>query len=502
MSDEQPISDESSAALIERIRRLERASRALDPGSGRRKTLRNAVMASSERHLRKLHGQKGYVAGPDQGAGVLSLPIARAGHDLADVIALYEREVVQPGAHPSAPSHLAYIPGSSLYHSALADFLAAISNKYSSIFFSSPGAARLENMMVRWVADLVGYPESALGSIVSGGSIANLTAIVTARDARDVRSGDVPRAVVYLTTQTHHCIQKSLRIAGLGEVQLRYVATDARHRMRPDALATLISEDRARGLLPWMIVATAGSTDVGAVDPLEDIGDVAEREGCWYHVDAAYGGFFLLTDEGRRLLKGIERSHSVVLDPHKSLFMPWGAGVVIVRDGRALMESHGTSGHYMQDALRDDSEISPADLSPELTKPFRGLRMWLPLMLLGTQPFADALEEKLLLARYFRGEVAKLGFEVGPAPELSVVTYRWAPQGMPLEETDALNQRIIEGTHADGRVFLSSTMLDGRFTLRMVALSFRTHKRNIDMALRVLHEQLVRIGLVERPAAQ
>ncbi len=459
-------------------------------------------MASSERHLRKLHGQKGYVAGPDQGAGVLSLPIARAGHDLADVIALYEREVVQPGAHPSAPSHLAYIPGSSLYHSALADFLAAISNKYSSIFFSSPGAARLENMMVRWVADLVGYPESALGSIVSGGSIANLTAIVTARDARDVRSGDVPRAVVYLTTQTHHCIQKSLRIAGLGEVQLRYVATDARHRMRPDALATLISEDRARGLLPWMIVATAGSTDVGAVDPLEDIGDVAEREGCWYHVDAAYGGFFLLTDEGRRLLKGIERSHSVVLDPHKSLFMPWGAGVVIVRDGRALMESHGTSGHYMQDALRDDSEISPADLSPELTKPFRGLRMWLPLMLLGTQPFADALEEKLLLARYFRGEVAKLGFEVGPAPELSVVTYRWAPQGMPLEETDALNQRIIEGTHADGRVFLSSTMLDGRFTLRMVALSFRTHKRNIDMALRVLHEQLVRIGLVERPAAQ
>src|SRR5258708_32504980 len=138
-------------------------------------------MASSERHLRKLHGQKGYVAGPDQGAGVLSLPIARAGHDLADVIALYEREVVQPGAHPSAPSHLAYIPGSSLYHSALADFLAAISNKYSSIFFSSPGAARLENMMVRWVPDLVGYPESALGSIVTGASIANLAASATPR---------------------------------------------------------------------------------------------------------------------------------------------------------------------------------------------------------------------------------------------------------------------------------------------------------------------------------
>src|SRR5258708_28345055 len=258
-------------------------------------------------------------------------------------------------------------------------------------------------------------------------------------------------------------MQKALRIAGLGEVQLRYVATDARHRLRPDALATLISEDRARGLLPWMIVATAGSTDVGAVDPLEDIGDVAEREGCWYHVDAAYGGFFLLADEGCRLLKGIERSHSVVLDPHKSLFMPWGAGVVIVRDGRALMESHGTSGHYMQDALRDDSEISPADLSPELTKPFRGLRMWLPLMLLGTQPFADALEEKLLLARYFRGEVAKLGFEVGPAPELSVVTYRWAPQGMPLATPDALNHPTLKRTPPTAPSFPSSTLLHGRF---------------------------------------
>src|SRR5260221_7910521 len=167
--------------------------------------------------------------------------------------------------------------------------------------------------------------------------------------------------------------------------------------MRRDALATNISDDRAHGLLPWMIVATAGSTDVGAVDPLEDIGDVAEREGCWYHVDAAYGGFFLLTAEGRRLLKGIERSHSVVLDPHKSLFMPWGAGVVIVRDGRALVESHGTSGHYMQDALRADSQISPDELAPGVTDPLRGHRLWLPLMLLCTQPFADALEEKLLL---------------------------------------------------------------------------------------------------------
>ncbi len=192
----------SDAELTERIRQLERASRALDPGAGRRRKLRNAVMASSERHIRKLMWMKGYEADTEQGAGLRAMGVNGNGHDLDDVIELLEREVVRPGAHPSAATLLAYIPGSSLYHAALADFLGSVSNKYSTVFFSSPGGARVENMMVRWVADLLGYPESALGYISSGGSMANLTAIVTARDARGIRSAQVPSAVVYLTSQT------------------------------------------------------------------------------------------------------------------------------------------------------------------------------------------------------------------------------------------------------------------------------------------------------------
>jgi glutamate/tyrosine decarboxylase-like PLP-dependent enzyme len=344
-------------------------------------------------------------------------------------------------------------------------------------------------MMVRWVGDLIGYPDTALGYIASGGSMANLTAVVTARDAKDIRASKVEKAVVYLTSQTHHCVQKALRIAGLGEAPVRYVDMDERYRMRADALASAISIDRASGLEPWLIVASAGSTDVGAVDPLDAIADVAQREGCWYHIDAAYGGFFMLTERGRELLKGIERSDSAVLDPHKGLFLPWGSGVVVVREGKHLEASHNYTGHYMQDTRNARDEVSPADISPELSRPFRGLRMWLPLMLIGTKPFTAALEEKLLLARYFRDEVAALGFEVGPEPELTVVTYRWAPAGLSLEATNELNRRIIDGTHRDGRVFLSSTMIDGKFTLRMIALSFRTHKRTIDLALRVLKEQ-------------
>src|SRR6185295_17912081 len=193
-------------------------------------------------------------------------------------------------------------PGGGLYHSALGDYLGAVSNKYAGIFFTGPGPVRMENMLLRWVADLVGYPATSGGNIASGGSIANLTAITTARDAHGLKGADFARSAVYMTSQAHHCIEKALRIAGLGEVQVRHVAIDAGYRMRPDALAKAIAADRAHGIKPWLVIAAAGTTDTGAVDPLPAIAEIAAREGCWFHVDAAYGGFFLLTEHGRRAL--------------------------------------------------------------------------------------------------------------------------------------------------------------------------------------------------------
>jgi glutamate/tyrosine decarboxylase-like PLP-dependent enzyme len=446
-------------------------------------------MASSERFLRKIGMSKGYIETQGKGAGLLQVPISEHGIPLDQAIELIECEVVRPGGTTASGGHLAYIPGGGLYHSALGDYLAAVSNKYAGVFFAGPGAVRMENMLVRWVADLVGYPASAGGHIASGGSLATLSAIATARDARGLRGADYASSVVYLTSQAHHCIEKALRLAGMAEAPVRRVVMDERFRMRPDALAEAIAADRAAGLRPWLVLAAAGTTDTGAVDPLDAIADIAAREGCWFHVDAAYGGFFLLTEHGRALLRGIERSDSAVLDPHKGLFLPYGSGMVVVRDTRTLAATHDYTGHYMQDAEREEGDTSPADLSPELSKHFRGLRMWLPLILLGIRPFRAALEEKLLLARYFRGEVARLGFEVGPPPDLSVVTYRWAPPGMSLDRVNRINHRIVDGSRRDGRVFLSSTMLDGRFTLRLAVLSFRTHRRTVDLALRVLAEQ-------------
>jgi glutamate/tyrosine decarboxylase-like PLP-dependent enzyme len=484
----------SDDELLERLRKLEREARPLAPGAGRRRRLRDAVIASSERFLRRIESLKGFDDVEDRGIGLLDAPISPHGIPLREAIELIERDVVRPGAGTASGQHLAYIPGGGIYHSALGDYLAAVGNKYSGIFFTGPGPVRMENLLIRWVADLVGYPAGAAGNIASGGSIANLTAVATARHAHGLRAAHYPSAVVYLTTQAHHCIEKALRIAGMGEAPIRRVAMDPGHRMRPEALAEAIAADRAAGLKPWLIVGSAGTTDTGAVDPLDAIASVAQREHCWFHVDAAYGGFFLLTDHGRTVLRGIERSDSAVLDPHKGLFLPYGSGVLVVRDAKPLLASHDYSGNYMQDAVREPSEISPADASPELSKHFRGLRMWLPLMLVGTRPFTAALEEKLLLARYFHREIQRAGYEAGPEPDLSIVTYRWAPPGASLERTDAMNRAIIEGTRRDGRVFLSSTMLDGRFTLRLAALAFRTHRRTIDLAVRVLREQAAAVG--------
>lgn len=481
--------NDDSEELRQRIRELEAEGRCLEPDAVGREELRDAVVAASERYLGAIGTGPAFDERGEQGIGLLETPISESGIPFERAVGILEEHVIRPGGHPASGAHLAYLTGGGMYHAALADYLVAVCNKYAGIFFTGPGPVRMENRVVRWVADLVGYPASAGGSILSGGSLANLTAIIAARDAHRLRGADYASAVVYLTSQTHHAVHKAVRIAGLGEAPVREIALDERLRMRPEALAETIAADRAQGLKPWLVVATAGTTDAGAVDPLDDLATIAQREGCWFHVDAAYGGFFLLTEHGRRVLAGIERSDSAVLDPHKSLFLPWGAGIVVARDVSTLTAAFAETGHYLQDA-EDLGEVSPADVSPELTKPFRALRMWLPLIHLGVRPFRDALEEKLLLARYFRHEVEALGFEVGPPPDLSVVTYRWAPPGTTPEQADRLTQAILDGVRRDGRVFLSSTRIDGRFTLRMAALAHRTHLSTIDTALEVLGEQV------------
>jgi aromatic-L-amino-acid/L-tryptophan decarboxylase len=470
--------------LVAGIRRLEPVSRRLDPGPEERRPFRDAALDYGESFLAGLDQAKAYRADASAARTLRDLPIGEEPARPGTLLALLGRAVDGPGINPASGGHLGYIPGGGLYYAAVGDYLAALTNRYAGVRFASPGATEMEDLLLAWMAGLVGYPGSSGGYLASGGSLANLAAIVTARHARGLKARDYARAVVYLTRHAHHCVDKALRVAGMGESVRRYVAMDGGYRMRADALDSAVAEDRAAGLVPWLVVASAGTTDVGAIDPLPAIADVCDREGLWLHVDAAYGGFFALVDEVRPRLAGIERSDSVVLDPHKGLFLPYGTGAVLVRDRRAMFEAHAYEAAYMQDALTSDAldALSPADLSPELSRHFRGLRLWLPLQLHGLAPFRACLEEKLLLTRYFHRRVAELGYETGPAPELSVATFRWSAADDPEEANRAILSRI----HDDGRVFISSTRLDGRFTLRLAALAFRTRLSTVDTLLDLL----------------
>ncbi|MEZ6015596.1 MAG: pyridoxal-dependent decarboxylase [Planctomycetota bacterium] len=474
-------------SLTDRITALEATARALEEAPEVRREWTRDVVGFAHEVLDGLEARKAWDTAGGAREALLALGVPEHPTTLAHALQLVRDEVDGPGLQPASGGHLGYIPGGGVFPGALGDFIAAVTNRYAGVRYAGPGAVAVENLMLRWLRDALGLPEGAHGTLTSGGSIATLVAFCAARDGRNVRARDVERTVVYMTRQAHHCVKKSLAIAGLAECVQRAVPIDARYRMDVDALRAMVREDRAQGRAPFMVVGTAGTTDTGAMDPLDALADVAAGEGLWYHVDAAYGGAFVLVDELRPIFRGIERADSIVVDPHKGLFLPYGTGAVLVRDARHLAPSHAHRGAYLQDVTDVLDEPSPADLSPELTRHFRGLRMWLPLVLHGVARFRAALLEKHLLARYFRERVAALGFEVGPEPDLSVVLFRWAHRGAGADAgADERNRALLGAVLDDGRVFLSSTTIDGVFWLRVAVLCFRTHRDRVDHLLGVL----------------
>ncbi|HEY5776186.1 MAG TPA: aminotransferase class V-fold PLP-dependent enzyme [Xanthomonadales bacterium] len=469
--------------MLNKIKRLEQESAALEPPALQREKMTRQAVGYAEAFLNRLPVAKTFE--PDKGRSrVLEQAFSESAGDFPALLETLQTAVNFEGINPASGGHMGYIPGGGIYPSAWGDFLADITNCYSGVSFASPGGAKMERQLVQWMAALVGYPASAGGDLTSGGSMANLTAIIAARETMGVRARDVEGSCIYTTADSHHCIDKAIRAAGLADCKKRLVPMDDRYRMDVAALRQLILEDKAAGLRPWLIIASAGTTDTGAVDPVEAIAQVATQHDLWLHVDAAYGGFFLLCEEGREVLRGLDKAHSIVLDPHKGMFLPYGSGAVLVRDEQWLARSQAYQADYMQDARMSSGHYSPADLSLELTRPFRGLRFWLPLKLFGLTPFRAALAEKIWLARYFHEQLGQTpGWETGPYPELSVVTYRFVPKNA---DTDNFNRQLVEAVQADGKVFISSTLINGQFFLRLAVLHFRTHLTQVDYLLGLL----------------
>jgi len=422
------------------------------------------------------------VSGGEQLARLMAEGMPEQATPFADLLDLLFHRLVPKSYNTASPGYLAYIPGGGLFHAAVADLIADSVNRYVTVWAAAPALAQLEANVLRWFADMIGYPREAQGVLTTGGSMASFTALVTAR--RERLPKDFLSGTLYASDQVHHSVIKAALLAGFPEENVRAIPVDGHFRIRPGALRTRIADDRRLGLSPFFIVASAGTTNTGAVDDLEKLADVAREERLWLHVDAAYGGFFMLTERGQKAMRGMERADSVTLDPHKALFLPYGTGSLLVRDGAALRRAHTVNADYMPPMQADPDLVDFCLLSPELSRDFRGLRVWLPFKLHGAGAFRRSLDEKLDLAQWVTGELRQIpGMEIVAAPQLSLVAFRLVRAGLDPDQLNDLNRRLLEKVNARQRVFLTATTLGGRFVLRICVLSFRTHLDRMRMAV-------------------
>jgi aromatic-L-amino-acid decarboxylase len=456
--------------------------------------MRDMVEAALDRvvdHLGSLDAQR---AGYDEDPASVARAFREAhppeeGASLEALLAELFDGALPPSLNTPHPGYLAYIPGGGIFPAAVADLIADAVNRYVGTWFAAPALTQIEANVVEWLCRIVGYPDPAFGVLTTGGSMANQTAITTAR--RELLGEDTRGAVLYVSDQAHHSLAKSAVLSGFPAENVRSVPTDEAYRLRPDALETAIEEDRAAGRRPFLVVANVGSTNTGAVDPLPAIADVAERDDLWLHADACYGGFFVLTERGRERLAGLDRADTITLDPHKGLFLPYGTGAVLAREGAALKRAHQVTADYIPDPDDGHEVVDFSQHSPELSRDFRGLRVWLPLKLHGLQAFRDNLDEKLGLARQAADGIQAMdGVRLVAEPQLSTLAFRAEPDGIGDEALDRVNRAWLDRVNELGRVHLSGTTLDDRFTLRISVLSFRTHEDDIRRCLEDLETTL------------
>jgi aromatic-L-amino-acid decarboxylase len=458
------------------------SSRSLEPDLDEFDAMTRACVAFVRDHLASLADRP---ASDTEDAGSLRASFREPPPERGEPIdALLARlgPAIAKSFNTAGPGYLAFIPGGGLYAAALADYIALATNRYVGVAKAAPVLADIESTTIRWLAMVMGYGASSGGVLTSGGSMSNLVAIVTARESRC--GEDFSNATIYTSRETHHSVHKAARCAGFPASAVRALATDSRLRLDVSSLERTIREDRAQGKRPMLVVANAGTTNTGAIDPIAEIASLARAHGMWTHVDAAYGGPFRLVPSCARSLGPLAECESITLDPHKGLFLPYGTGCLLVKDAAALRRAHSAGAAYLNDVASDDDAVNFADLSPELSREFRGLRLWLPLKLYGLAAFRAQLEEKLALARYVYDELARDDtFEMRTPPELSIVAFRLRGRD------DRANAMLLNRVNARKRVFLSSTTIDGKLTLRVAIVSFRTHEDRVREAVQAIREE-------------
>jgi aromatic-L-amino-acid/L-tryptophan decarboxylase len=377
------------------------------------------------------------------------------------------------------PGYLAYIPGGGLYPAALADFIADTTNRYTGVWQAAPALVQLEANALDWLREWMDFPPDARGLFTTGGSMAMFNAIVCARER--YLGPEIRRGVLYTSDQAHHSVLKSAKLAGIMPDRVRAIETDDRFKVRLDRLADAIAADRGAGLTPFAVVSTAGTTNTGAVDPLDAIADLCAHESLWHHIDGAYGAFFYLCRDLRDTLNGLARADSLTLDPHKGMFLPYGTGALLVRDGSALRAAHEATAPYLPAMPHPEDFYDPSQHSPELSRGFPGLRVWLAVKLYGSAAFRSVIEEKRALTLdAFRRVSALPHVVIDAPPELSLFAFHLTWPGATKADEDRATKALMEQATARGRVMVTGCTTHGRYLGRVCVLSFRTHQDRID----------------------
>jgi glutamate/tyrosine decarboxylase-like PLP-dependent enzyme len=376
---------------------------------------------------------------------------------------------------------MGYIPSSPTFPAVLGDWLASGFNFFAGVWSVASGPNEIELVVLDWFRQWLGMPAGTSGLLTSGGSTATLTAVVAARHAVDPSGDMVSRLTVYTSEQAHSSVQRAAWIAGIPRTNIRAIETDDDFRVRVDLLRDVIAEDRAAGFVPFMVAASAGTTNTGAVDPLTHIADLCEREKLWMHVDAAYAGFAALTPTGAATLEGIERADSVTLDPHKWLFVPFECGCLLTRDPRKLEEAFSVHPEYLTDVRAREHEVNFADLGEQLTRSSHALKVWLSVTYFGVDEIREAIARGIRRAEYAEEIVrSRPDLEVLSPAQFGVVCFRACPQGLDEPALDALNERVNARVNATGRFLISSTKLRGKFSLRLCTQVHRMTEGDID----------------------
>jgi aromatic-L-amino-acid decarboxylase len=453
----------------------------LEPDAPEMRRLVDEAMRRIVAHIESLPAQPAMnIEGATEYARTLIEPLPQRGESYESLLDFLFRDAIPRSFNAAGPGYLAYVPGGGLFHSAVADLIADAVNRYVGVCAAAPALVQLETNVIRWFCEIVGLPKGSGGVLTPGGSLANFIAIVTARKAR--LPDDFLRGTLYCSNQIHHSFQKAANLAGFPYANIRELPVDEHFRIRIDALREAIARDRAEGFTPFLIAGSAGTTPTGAVDELDAMARVAREEQLWFHVDGAYGALFMLTERGRVALRGIEEADSLILDPHKTLFLPFGTGALLVRDARLLRRAHSSHADYLPDMQEEDELVDFCEISPELSRDFRGLRVWLPLKLFGIEPFREQLDEKLDLIQYALEELRRIdGIEIVAEPQLTILAFRLVREGV--DDLDALNHKLLDRINARKRVKLTPAILDGRFVLRIAIVSHRTHRDRVDMAI-------------------